>query len=185
MLPTWIWVRPSTGQFIKDQTCEESRLFPNPAESTVKSYSLWAPPPWWHANWSCLTPLQATTATDFIRALTLSCAEDTVSQCSFPTSGSYHISSPFLSCSLGWKGVFHCVSYSLYLDQLWVSVLTTIHCKKKFLWWGLRASLIWEYKKYLGTRVTHTILPRDTTPCPVLHSSIFSRMCWCLFSFFQ
>lgn len=29
------------------------------------------------------------------------------------------------------------VPYSVYIDQLWVSVLTTTCCKKKLLWWGL------------------------------------------------
>lgn len=29
------------------------------------------------------------------------------------------------------------VPYSVHIDQLWVSVFTTICCKKKLLWWGL------------------------------------------------
>lgn len=43
------------------------------------------------------------------------------------------------------------VIYSLHLELLCVSVLTTIHCKE-FFWWGLREVLIYEYKgKHLET----------------------------------
>lgn len=45
------------------------------------------------------------------------------------------------------------VSYSLHFDQLWTSILTVIHCKKKFLS-VLRAALIYRYKdKYLESNL--------------------------------
>lgn len=37
------------------------------------------------------------------------------------------------------------VSYSLYLGQLWVSVLIMIYCKQKLLWQGLRKALLCEH----------------------------------------
>lgn len=38
------------------------------------------------------------------------------------------------------------VIYSLHFDQLWISVLNTVHCTKELLWWGLRVSLIYGYR---------------------------------------
>lgn len=38
------------------------------------------------------------------------------------------------------------VFYSLHIDQLWVSVLTSIYCRKS-LWFGLRDGLTYEYSK--------------------------------------
>lgn len=37
------------------------------------------------------------------------------------------------------------VNYSLYLGQLWVSVLIMIYCKQKLLWQGLRKALLCEH----------------------------------------
>lgn len=56
------------------------------------------------------------------------------------------------SWALGGRDVNSCPSYSwvlqapysLYISQLWVSVLVTIYCKKKHLWGGLKDELILE-----------------------------------------
>lgn len=36
---------------------------------------------------------------------------------------------------------------SLRFDKLWVWVSDTVNCKKKFLWWGMRADLIYGYRE--------------------------------------
>lgn len=41
------------------------------------------------------------------------------------------------------------VSYSLSLGQLWISVLITIYCKQKLLWWELRDTLTLWVKCYV------------------------------------
>lgn len=38
------------------------------------------------------------------------------------------------------------VNYSLHFNMLWFSLLATIHCTNKLLWWILRAILIYRYR---------------------------------------
>lgn len=42
------------------------------------------------------------------------------------------------------------ISYSLHFDQLLISIIDPICCRRKHIWWGIRATTICEYKdKYL------------------------------------
>lgn len=49
--------------------------------------------------------------------------------------------------------------YSPQQDQLWVSVLTTVQCPEKFLWWGLRDVLIYGHRG--------TYLKNSLKSCPL------------------
>lgn len=66
------------------------------------------------------------------------------------------------------------VTYSLHTTPLWVSLLFTIYCDGKLLWWGLRDALIYcNSNKPLGSILV---------PCPfskvlILISSMCSTIC--------
>lgn len=47
------------------------------------------------------------------------------------------------------RGEYSKVSHSLYIVILWVSVLITIGCKKKFPWWRLSEVMIYVYNNIL------------------------------------
>lgn len=84
------------------------------------------------------------------------CVEDTAFLESSITPGSYNISasSSIQTPELWGKGFNEIVPFrtedskvscSLYIVQLWVSVLVPLYCKKKVLWWQLTEPLIHRY----------------------------------------
>lgn len=80
----------------------------------------------------------------------LLCLENTISnESSITHLGSYNFLPPLLHIS--WEegfdenthlGLSASMSFSLQFVQLWFSVLISIYCKKKLLWWGLIDALI-------------------------------------------
>lgn len=50
------------------------------------------------------------------------------------------------------KDVRSTVTYSLHIEQLWVSALTTAHCQKSSLWRQLRAAFIYGLKIWVFRR---------------------------------
>lgn len=58
------------------------------------------------------------------------------------------------------------VSFSLHVDQFWVSMVIVIYCIKKLLWWGLKAAAIFEHKnKYLGDSLIICLFSWIMTMC--------------------
>ena len=75
-------------------------------------------------------------------------------------SGCYHLSTPVSWWSIGYSSSGYDVKSHLeliipqslilcLLTSLCVSVLITISCKKKFLWWGLKGALIFNWREEL------------------------------------
>lgn len=106
----------------------------------------------WCRSWD------AATGTDFLCALelVLPWPANTASSQISRVSGSCDLSALWWPLSLERRGRGETqpsfkverdrVSHSLYADQSWISVITTMHCKVKFLWWRLTDKLIYDNK---------------------------------------
>lgn len=84
------------------------------------------------------------------------------------------------------------VTYSLHVDQLWVSVLSTIYCKKKLFWWRGRNALIWSswvhsgldsmcfWIWFLPLHLLHC--NPNSSDCSSFHNFLFCRVLFFFFS---
>lgn len=101
---------------------------------------------------------------EFMIVITTSCPEDCISQHSLSSSDSHSLSPSLHWCSLSLGGGGNIAvlfsegwalsTYSQYFDQLYTSLLSAAHCKKKFLWKMLRVAQVYVHKyKYLEDNV--------------------------------
>jgi hypothetical protein len=67
----------------------------------------------------------------------------------------------FQKMSWHWTFLLHC-------DQLWISEIVSVDCKRKLLWWGVRDTLIWGLwidKLHLEIALVQEIVTRGSMLC--------------------
>lgn len=116
---------------------------------------------------------------EFLSAMGMPCQEDRISQCSFLSSNSSILFAPSstMFLSLGENSIdvplrWACPDHLL--DQLWVSALTTAHCKMKLLW--LKGALIYGYKYLQGSLTTYPFSGTTVVGVPFLLEYIHPKI---------